>query len=69
MLLPNPTQGWVKIHTTKKIEKITVYNTLGQIVKPLVEKDALDLSSLKTGLYFIEITTDEKMEIFRIIKN
>lgn len=69
-LLPNPTQGWVSILASKPIEKITVYNTLGQIVKPLlVENEAIDFSGLTPGLYLVEIIANGEKNFFRIIKN
>jgi len=62
---PNPSNGVfnIELENTKSIKQITVYNTLGQIVKTVPTKQAiktykLDLSGNSKGLYFIGIEVD-----------
>lgn len=78
-LFPNPTNGTVEILifsiNTNYTASINVYNLLGEIV---LEKDysinsqtesflSLDLSTLKNGIYSIEISTPEGRCIKRVI--
>jgi PKD repeat protein len=60
---PNPTTGTLFISSSLEVEKIEIYNTLGQLIsnKP-------DLSQQSKGLYFIKITTEKGSIIRKIIK-
>lgn len=65
-LYPNPAEDriYLKPGTTGGVSKWKVYSMVGNIVKEGVEND-LDISSLSSGLYFIEVATT-KGEITRI---
>ena len=69
---PNPTKDDVYITSKQLLKHIKVTNILGQtlISKPLNTLQAkIDLSSLNTGSYFINLQTDDGSVIKRIIKN
>ncbi len=58
MIYPNPTNGILNIliSNSQKAERVIIYNQIGQSVlniKP--NKNAIDLSSLKKGVYIIEV--------------
>jgi hypothetical protein len=58
-LYPNPaeTQFTIQLNTTSILEKVTVFNTLGQEV--LTSKNTtVDTSKLASGSYIVEITTN-----------
>ncbi len=59
VLYPNPTTGILTIQKPESlfIERIRIHNVLGQVVMdvPYYEKN-LDLSALKSGMYFIEFS-------------
>ncbi len=72
VLYPNPVTNELNISSLSNsivIEKISVYNLIGQLVKN-VEGNArsIDMSDLNTGSYLIKITTDEGVIDRKIIK-
>jgi len=58
-LYPNPTKNQFTIQLNKSsiLEKVTIYNTLGQLVLTS-ENSVVDTSKLASGSYIIEITTN-----------
>lgn len=51
------------------IQKINIVNVNGQILKTLSgDIESIDLSNLKSGLYFINIITNKGIEVHKIIK-
>jgi hypothetical protein len=71
---PNPSNGVfnIELENTKSIKQITVYNTLGQIVKTVSTKQAiktykLDLSGNSKGLYFIGIEVENTMVFKKVV--
>lgn len=72
-LYPNPAKSVLNISSKETIEvkSISIYNTLGQLVLlvPNAEKvSIIDVSSLKTGNYFIKINSDKGTSNTRFIK-
>lgn len=70
-LYPNPTNGKVYIETTNfKLNKVKVFNSLGQL---LIEKvqvyNEIDIANLPTGIYCIELWSENKRVQKRIFKN
>ncbi|MDN3677775.1 T9SS type A sorting domain-containing protein [Flavobacterium paronense] len=72
-LFPNPTNTILNIKAVKDIslKSISVYNTLGQLVLTypnINQLDAIDVSNLKTGNYFIKLVTDKGITSSKFIK-
>ncbi len=69
-LYPNPTIDAVHIQlpTTITLEKVTIYNNLGQVV---LENNTVDfsLSSISSGVYEVQLQTSEGVYHKKIIKN
>lgn len=68
---PNPVADKLRIHNDEVIKNITVYNLLGQSVwsKDINSSEIeIDLSSLKSGNYFVKISKDDKIKTFKINK-
>ena len=68
---PNPTKDILIIKGRNTILKLEVFNLLGQKVlntKPKALESHLDLSSLKTGVYFVSIFDKNSNETIKIIK-
>lgn len=67
-LFPNPTSTTLNITSKSEINSVAIYNTLGQLVLDFSNKtiSSLDVSSLKSGNYFLRInsTTGTKTERF-----
>ncbi len=63
-IYPTPTKEILNINVKGQIEvkSVAVYNILGQLVLVYTNSDnisTLDVSQLKTGTYFIKLTTDK----------
>lgn len=70
-LYPNPTQNELNINLSHgAIEEVTIYDVTGQLVLRSVAGTAsVDLSDLRSGLYFITVTTtDQKTFTDKIMK-
>jgi len=68
---PNPAKNVIQLTSTEAIERIEVYNILGQ---QLIEKNmganqgTLDVSNLKTGTYLLKVTVNGQLGSYRFIK-
>jgi len=69
IIYPNPTQSILNIDTQETIKSSRIYNILGIIVKETVGLNSIDISSLTSGIYFIEVSTKTGRSIQKFIKN
>ena len=70
-LFPNPVKNEINFsfEKTVSIEKINIYNTLGQLVKQFIgNQNSINLSDLNTGYYLIEFISDEGKLTKKFIK-
>lgn len=68
-LFPNPTNSGFSIETKYPINKIDVYDIQGKTVKSFKEKlDFYDVEDLTSGLYFVNIKTDNSTITKKLIK-
>ena len=70
-LFPNPTKDIITIVNNENIHisKITVSNTLGQILLNVTTVDKIDISNLPNGLYYVNIGNDKgKIAVFKVMK-
>lgn len=70
-IYPNPTKGELNINNIV-LEKIMIYNTIGQLVKTLTftsgsNNNTLDLKGLPSGIYYLFIEIDGAHAIRKII--
>ena len=69
---PNPSTGTINLSAIDNIEKVTIYNLLGQKV---IDKNInatssiLNIASLNTGAYLMQVTSEGKKAIYKILKN
>ncbi len=70
-IYPNPTTGKLTIERgAEVITHIEVTNLLGEIVlQPQIQHDAIDISSLATGMYMLNITTKNGKASQRVYKD
>lgn len=54
-IYPNPTTGIFSIQSEQTIMKIEIYNELGQLITFEQNNNAIDVSMLDQGLYFVKI--------------
>jgi len=70
-LYPNPVTNTLNIQNldTKTIEKVSIYNLIGQLVKTTEgSQKAIDVSDLSNGTYLVKVQTNEGIIDRKIIK-
>lgn len=68
---PNPTKDKLYMKSKSKIEKVSVYNSLGQLVinQTKVQQNQIDLSQLNAGVYLFRVLLENgQVETFKIVK-
>ena len=70
-IYPNPTTGKLTIEIgTEVITNIAVTNLLGEVVlQPQIQQSTIDISSLSTGMYILNIATKNGKSAQRVFKN
>jgi hypothetical protein len=70
-IYPNPVQDKLYVSTMLNgSAKVSIYNLLGETVLdlPLPESKLIEVSSLESGLYYLQITQDEKIFRTKFVK-
>ncbi|QXP58245.1 T9SS type A sorting domain-containing protein [Olleya sp. HaHaR_3_96] len=68
---PNPVNDSLILNAQKEISNVSVYNMIGQEVyknTPNSVNNAVDMSNLQSGAYFIKVTIDNVTETVKVIK-
>jgi hypothetical protein len=70
IVFPNPTNTVLNIsnNDTIVVQKATIYNSLGQLIKILNNSSTIDVSELKAGTYFISIESENGKATQKFIK-
>lgn len=74
LIYPNPVKNILTIEDKRQseINTISIYNTLGQLVQTYINKTnnsaSIDVSQLRTGLYFIKINSEQGILTSKFIK-
>jgi len=69
---PNPVTDAINLSSIENIERVTIYNILGQKV---IDQDInatssqLNVSSLVTGAYLIQVSVDSRTATYKVLKN
>ncbi len=72
LVFPNPASNKISVQFTSQIQKISVYNVLGQTVftkQNSADSIEIELSDWKPGMYFIEAESDGKNLKQKFLKN
>ena len=65
---PNPVVYY--LHISSDVESITVRDLMGRALIEVVENtNSIDVSSLASGVYFVEISSNSQTQILKFIKN
>ena len=66
---PNPSSDVINIRTTERVDKVELYNTLGQSVirSNSFDGNQIDINSLKSGLYLLKIYSGNKTVTKKVI--
>ena len=71
-MYPNPASSNLTIEALDNIEKVSVYNMLGQEVlmaTPMLQTVSLDISNFEVGVYIVKTSSNGKTASSRFIKN
>lgn len=61
LIYPNPTSNFLEIKVNRIIDKISIYNSPGKQIKTLHPNyNKIDVSTLTSGMYFIQFTFEDK---------
>lgn len=67
-IYPNPTNGQLFINGSKEMKYFVIRNSLGQIVQSgIIENNSLQISTINTGLYFVELQDEGKNKIVKSV--
>jgi hypothetical protein len=69
---PNPVNDQLTINSQRDVKDITVYNMLGQVVvrqTPNMRNCTVDMSTMQTGAYFVQVSIGNTVETIRVLKN
>ncbi|MEZ4778675.1 MAG: T9SS type A sorting domain-containing protein [Flavobacteriaceae bacterium] len=67
-IFPNPVQNMIQIESTEPIHAITIYSMQGAIVLVDSNTKEMDVSTLQSGLYFIEVETNSGKGLQKVMK-
>ena len=67
---PNPTKGIVNINVSNEIlvENVSLFNSIGREINVNVTNNQMNISSLPTGVYILNITTNQGQLTRKIVK-
>ncbi len=73
VLYPNPAITEITVLATKEIKWLRINNALGEVVINKQNLNAkqlnLNIESLRSGIYFIELYTGDKLSVMKFVKN
>ena len=67
-VFPNPTTDVVNISSQEAIDKVEFYSVLGKKVKTSLNNNSIDISTLNSGIYFLQLHSGEKSITKKIVK-
>jgi hypothetical protein len=67
-LYPNPATDVVNIKTNQTIKNVAVFNVNGQKVLDIANQSQINISNLPTGMYFLNINTNQSNQTIKILK-
>ena len=70
-IYPNPTQNTIHItaNTITPITSYKLYNSIGSLIQNnKLKNNTIDISSLSTGIYYLQLQTDKTTQTTKIIK-
>ena len=73
-IYPNPVKDILYIETETEIEEVMVYDVYGRVQnlrnsETQKLRNSIDISNLKSGIYFVKINTEKGNIVKRIIKD
>jgi len=68
-IFPNPTTSILKIESDLDFQEVYLFDVFGKKQQLKIEGNSINLESLSSGIYFLEITTIEnRKQVFKILR-
>lgn len=68
-VFPNPTTGLIYLQGVSSNSKIDLFSMEGKLISSFKQFKNINLSSLKSGIYLLRVSSETKVNTLRIIKN
>ncbi|WP_299365437.1 family 16 glycosylhydrolase [Winogradskyella sp.] len=68
-IYPNPTSNYINIKTDEPIDRVELYNILGQLVVGNKNSKSINVEELKTGCYILKIYSKDRSVSGRVVVN
>ncbi len=68
LLYPNPVNGTLQIQTESTVDKVQVFDLIGNLIRENTNRSSIDLADLSQGLYLVKIHSEEKTTTRKILK-
>jgi para-nitrobenzyl esterase len=59
-VFPNPASGFLTINANSKVDKLTVYDLMGQVVLTSSNENSINMDGLNAGYYYLSVHADGK---------
>lgn len=66
-IYPNPASEVLNISSSQNIENVEMFDVLGKSVKRMPRSKVIDISDLKTGVYFVKVFTDNGQDTKKLV--
>ena len=66
-LYPNPAANYFEVETEHSIDSLKIFNLLGQEMISVENETRINISSLQTGSYLVQISSGDKKTTKRLI--
>jgi hypothetical protein len=68
-IYPNPVKSFINLKSNQEIKSVELCDLTGKLImKTLVPKNSVDISSVHKGMYFLRVSTDKGIFVNKIIK-
>ena len=68
-VFPNPANDLITVSSLQKIDRLRLYNTLGQLVKENFNSTTIKVSTIDPGIYILKIESGVSIETKKILVN
>ena len=67
-IYPNPVRDYLQIYGVENVLELSIYDLSGQLIITASDSNVLDVSSIASGMYFVQIQTSQQTFVKKIIK-
>ena len=64
---PNPASDYLRIRNAGQVFDVAIFNITGQHLLSVQNKEQIDISSLKSGLYFVRVSANDVSDTFKVL--